>query len=369
MNSYLLGNDLTVDSFLAVDSGLLELLEQTVALAQEQLGIFANDPEFAEKMTMAFGDRINPGELQAKWQVGDLSSFPALEILAANELNGANGTYAAATSRIYLSAEFLQAHLANPEDAVGVLLEEIGHGVDALLNQQDSAGDEGAIFSALVRGESLTAETLALLKAEDDSGVINVNGQAIAVEQQYFTGDDGNNTITGTPDDDYIDGRGGDDSLSGGAGNDYLDGGTGNDTLNGGDGDDRLVIDGLGSDSVDGGTGDDRLEMSQSGATDDLSIGANIQNVESAYIQTGSGNDTIDLSSFPGSSTYWWWRNTQVSAGAGNDTVVGTVGNDNLYGEGGDDSLSGGAGNDYLDGGAGNDTLIGANPNSLPLLR
>jgi hypothetical protein len=84
--------------------------------------------------------------------------------------------------------------------------------------------------------ENLGYQELQQLKAEDDRGVINLNGQAIAVEQQNFTGDGNNNNITGTSGDDLIDGLGGNDSLIGGLGNDNLYGGAGNDTLDGGEG-------------------------------------------------------------------------------------------------------------------------------------
>ena len=60
-----------------------------------------------------------------------------------------------------------------------MLLEEIGHFVDAKINQTDSAGDEGAIFAALVQGQNLDVETLRVLKAEDDHSIITLNNQQI----------------------------------------------------------------------------------------------------------------------------------------------------------------------------------------------
>ncbi|MFM6024869.1 MAG: hypothetical protein ACKPER_18395, partial [Dolichospermum sp.] len=46
----------------------------------------------------------------------------------------------------------------------------------------DSAGDEGAIFAALVQGEVLSPGVLAELKTEDDGGWLEVNGQNLEVE-------------------------------------------------------------------------------------------------------------------------------------------------------------------------------------------
>jgi hypothetical protein len=63
------------------------------------------------------------------------------------------------------------------------LLEEYGHFIDAHINQTDSAGDEGDIFSNLVRGNILSAETLQALKGENDWATITVGGQSIEIEQ------------------------------------------------------------------------------------------------------------------------------------------------------------------------------------------
>ncbi|MFM6621252.1 MAG: Calx-beta domain-containing protein, partial [Dolichospermum sp.] len=93
----------------------------------------------------------------------------------------ANGAYSSSTNKIYLSASFL--NTASSATIINVILEEIGHYVDAQINQVDSAGDEGAIFAALVQGNSLDTTTLQALKAEDDSGIINLEGEAITVEQ------------------------------------------------------------------------------------------------------------------------------------------------------------------------------------------
>jgi hypothetical protein len=64
-----------------------------------------------------------------------------------------------------------------------VILEEFGHFVDAQVNATDTPGDEGELFSAMVRGVSLSTAELSRIKTEDDHAVIVVNGQSIAVEQ------------------------------------------------------------------------------------------------------------------------------------------------------------------------------------------
>lgn len=55
----------------------------------------------------------------------------------------------------------------------------------------------------------------------------------------------------------------------------------------------------------------------------------------------------------------------RVTAGNGNDVVIGTAGEDRLFGENGNDVISGGSGHDLLNGGRGNDSLFGQNGNDF----
>ncbi len=60
-----------------------------------------------------------------------------------------NGGYAADLDEILVSADFLARHQDDPLAVGGLLLEEIRHKIDQVLNGNvDSPGDEGAIFSA-----------------------------------------------------------------------------------------------------------------------------------------------------------------------------------------------------------------------------
>ena len=120
--------------------------------------------------------------IQTAWQQGDFTKLPAIEILSAAELNQANGAYAASTDTIYLSAEFLQVHASNPGTIAPVLLEEIGHYVDAQINISDTLGDEGAHFAAVVQGIELSAETLAAIQSENDITTLQLDGETVTVE-------------------------------------------------------------------------------------------------------------------------------------------------------------------------------------------
>ncbi|MFM6645974.1 MAG: Calx-beta domain-containing protein [Microcystis panniformis] len=105
---------------------------------------------------------------------------------------------------MYLSASFL--NTASSATIINVILEEIGHYVDAQINQVDSAGDEGAIFAELVQGNSLDVATLDALRGENDSGIITINGKIIQVEQQNLMATAGsvNQSLSFDGVDDYV---------------------------------------------------------------------------------------------------------------------------------------------------------------------
>jgi trimeric autotransporter adhesin len=305
-------------------------------LVKAQLAQFASQADFETVLTTAFGtkiDRFKIFQLRQQWLKGDFSIIPPVDILSHGELNNANGGYAASEDKIFVSSDFLARNQGNSNTITGLLLEEIGHKIDRFFNGDiDSAGDEGDIFSRLVSGQTLSAQTLAQLKAEDDTAVIIVDGKVVSIEQQRIDGSSGvddilNGDLNGVPEDDQIYGYGGNDTLDGKAGNDFLSGGDDNDILFGGEGND-ILDSGAGNDYLYGGDGDDRL-----------------------YSGYGSG--------FGDDSLYGGYGNDYLEAWQGNDTLYGGDGNDTLYGYYGNDDLDGGDGNDILDGGEGNDTLYG----------
>jgi hypothetical protein len=117
--------------------------------------------------------------IRSQWAIADFSSIPTIQVLSQG-MDGMYGAYASSTNTIYISQSLLT--LGQPKLLNSLLLEEIGHGLDAQLNQTDTIGDEGQLFSALTLGESLTPEQLAAIRSENDFGTILVNGQPIAVE-------------------------------------------------------------------------------------------------------------------------------------------------------------------------------------------
>ncbi len=150
-------------------------------------------------LSVAFGDNYDRPILDSiltQWNNGDFSNLPTFEVISSAILGNANGGYSQQTNTIYLADNFVNNAL--PYTIDGVILEEIGHYIDAQINTVDSAGDEGAIFSALVQGKTLSEDTLTQLKAEDDSATIIIDGEERAIEmatgpRMVFAASDGIN--------------------------------------------------------------------------------------------------------------------------------------------------------------------------------
>jgi Ca2+-binding RTX toxin-like protein len=352
-------------------------LARSLATVKDTLQQFATQSDYLEQLKIAFGDRFDVNTalgIANSIKADDWSFLPSIEIRTDAELGGSNGAFDTVNNRIFANDKFLALNLSQPERIVNLLLEEIGHKFDVLLNGQvDSVGDEGAIFAAITQGKTLSASALAQLKATDDHTTLTIDDKQLAVELENWTasdsngeshlGTDDNDTLTGGVGNDDIDGGAGNDLINGGDGNNILKGGIGTDTLTGGSGNDYLNFRNDSNDvSTDGdvfigGGGDDTIFL-RSGvngskivyqdinAGGTISGGGSIQGVENIIFSGGSGNDTVDVS---GSN------NANLTGGEGNDNLIGGAGNDQLFGDEGDDSLEGRGGTNTLKGGTGND--------------
>lgn len=132
-----------------------------------------------------------------------------------------------------------------------------------------------------------------------------------------------------------ITGTGGDDTLIAWALQDTIRGGPGNDFINGG----------TGSDSIDGGLGQDTLEVDRN-VSEPVTInglptlpGTTYTGIECFEIITGTGDDTISLTTSVGDTILSGAGNDSISAGSGNDWIDGETGNDTMAGGLGDDTF------------------------------
>jgi len=173
------------------------------------------------------------------------------------------------------------------------------------------------------------------------SGFLNVENYVFNTSSSVnFTGDVGDNEITGGTGNDFLDGNGGshdvlrgrdgDDRLLGGTGNDELDGGTGADQMTGGFGNDFYVVDST-LDTVNETPGHGSRDWVASG----VSIALLWDNVEGVQLY---GTDALNVT---GNAL-----DNFLMGNDGNNTIDGGVGHDLVYGFVGDDTLIGGPGND-----------------------
>lgn len=174
------------------DSSVDLLTGQAMSEVYGDLSKFAARPDFVAKINLAFGenwDAAGAKALAEGWFNGNFSDIPSVKVVSSAEIGGANGAFAAATDTIYLSKEFLAENTMNPAAVADVLLEEIGHSVDAWLNVTDSQGDEGAIFGAVVQGKEVSEGELQGLRSEDDRASILLGGEDTTIEmnQQRWT--------------------------------------------------------------------------------------------------------------------------------------------------------------------------------------
>ncbi len=160
-------------------------LKSAWPIAKEALGDLATGPNFWANLETAFGkglDSEKAAALAAEWGAGDFSGLPEIEVRPSVEINGAMGAFSGDTNTIYFSQEYLSANVGNGEAVAGVWLEEVGHFVDSVVNSEDAPGDEGEIFSRLVRGEVLSGLELELLRGEDDGATVVLNGVEVVIE-------------------------------------------------------------------------------------------------------------------------------------------------------------------------------------------
>lgn len=159
------------------------LAEQVMPKVYQQLQLFANDPSFVDQLKLPFGDSCDIQKAQTlatEWLTGNFSNLAPIKIVTSANLKGASGAFADATNQIYLAEDILTG--SNVNQAVSVVLEEIGHSIDSLLNSSDSLGDEGEIFANIVQGKGLSPEQIQTLKVENDHATITIDGKILAVE-------------------------------------------------------------------------------------------------------------------------------------------------------------------------------------------
>jgi len=157
-------------------------LEKALQLVQTRLeGWASHSDAYNALLQRVFGVHGSDATSALRTSISGSGLGISLKILDGTTLSGIRGAYTSSAPEggecIYLNAEWIQSASAAAIEAV--LLEEIGHAIDVRLHgAADTPGDEGEIFSALLRGT--TPATAAFL--EDDHQRISINGSSVAVE-------------------------------------------------------------------------------------------------------------------------------------------------------------------------------------------
>ncbi len=178
-------SDRNILNFKPFSIDYLFIVSQAESLVRQWLENFASSPNFSVTMGDVFG-KTDVTFLQQQWQSGAVE-FPEIEILSKEELKGAFGGFARSNYTIYLAREFLRKNANNIPLVAKILLQELGHAIEANLSpEEENIGDEGEFFAAVVTNKHLTNEEIKRIKTEDDSTVILVDGEPILIEQASF---------------------------------------------------------------------------------------------------------------------------------------------------------------------------------------
>ncbi|QPN66536.1 C-type lectin domain-containing protein [Synechococcus sp. CBW1006] len=160
-----------------------ELLTDLLPEWHEMLVAWASDGRLtaaAQEALLVPGDAQEFTKLVSQWSAADFHSLPSIGLLSSADIHGAKAAYAQATGQIYLNADWLVT--ASKAQVFAVLTEELGHHLDGLLNAEDTAGDEGEMFSRLLAGEILGDGQKAALRTQNDSGSATINLINVPVE-------------------------------------------------------------------------------------------------------------------------------------------------------------------------------------------
>ncbi|MBF0282769.1 MAG: hypothetical protein HQM07_09415, partial [Zetaproteobacteria bacterium] len=161
------------------------LLEHT----DQMLKAFVQTEGFAQKMAVIYGESLD--SIQFQQQLEKLRQdvlrdalHLSFEIRSNSELQGHGAAFTLdrgdGTARIFVNRDWLSGEGAQLESA---LLEEIGHSFDQRFHGvTDSRGDEGEWFSLVARGVQISSHDLQRIQNEHDQGVLQIDGQNIAVE-------------------------------------------------------------------------------------------------------------------------------------------------------------------------------------------
>lgn len=126
---------------------------------------------------MIYGEQWQPETAQnllTDWSRGE--QLPLIKIVDLSQID-ARGAYSQQTQTIYLSEALFHQETTYAPEIITIVLEELGHHLDAQLNSVDSLGDEGEAFAALVENRQLSSEQKAGKIWKVDETYVRVKGE------------------------------------------------------------------------------------------------------------------------------------------------------------------------------------------------
>ncbi|MFN5881702.1 MAG: hypothetical protein ACK44L_08330, partial [Burkholderiales bacterium] len=182
----------------ALDANAADALLSAQQTVQARVGEFLAQPGAAQVLFQIFdgGASGAPSEawkaavstLQQEAQQGSWTL--TVELRSHDALQGARGAFAAQGPQgspvMYLNADWILAG-ADTASISAVMLEEVGHAIDARLNPgSDTAGDEGEAFAAVLQGWADADTAKARSLNSSDALRLMIDGQAIDAEAAQF---------------------------------------------------------------------------------------------------------------------------------------------------------------------------------------
>ncbi|MGK7901770.1 MAG: M23 family metallopeptidase [Hormoscilla sp.] len=164
------------------------VLSPVLGEVENQLNKFAGSGSAQSDMEQIYGvrDPVAIQNLLSDMSQGDTGLLSGIKIVPDEAMNGAQGAYASAQDAIYLAQSLVTG--SGPVDLLAeVVIEEVGHRIDELLNPgADTPGDEGEAFRNAVLDFSVSEAEQLRIQSEDDRGTVLLDEQVISVEQANF---------------------------------------------------------------------------------------------------------------------------------------------------------------------------------------
>ncbi len=162
-------------------------IEDALSVVGQNLTEFAASGTFEADLLTVFGESadVELGRTIIEGlTVGE--GLPEITVVPVEEMNGANGGYDSLTGEVYLADAVVASETPSviasvpppviaseaKQSLTDVLTEELGHYIDSEVNEEDTTGDEGEHFAALVSGDELSEGDVEQLRGEDDTVAI-----------------------------------------------------------------------------------------------------------------------------------------------------------------------------------------------------